>query len=418
MELLNAPDVETRLHALGTLAGEDFSPVIACQVNNHIHTTFSFSPYSPTRAVYEARRNGLATAGIMDHDSVAGAEEFLRAGEILHMPVTCGIECRVSFLDTPFGDRRVNNPDQAGVVYSSLHGIPRRSFAAVQAFFAPYRAHRNARNRRMVMNCNGLLGGYGIELDFDRDVLPLSQWVAGGSVTERHIAMALAQKLIGAFAKGEALLDFLREKMNVPVEGKALEQLQDHENPHYAYDVLGLIKGYFVPSFYEPATDECPDVREVVKLAERTGSIATYPYLGDVGDSVTGDKRAQRFEDGFLDELLPYLKELGFRAITYMPTRNTAAQLTRLRALCRKLGFFEVSGEDINSPRQSFLCEALYQPEFANLIDAAWALIGHERASAEDPAAGMFSAGTIARLPSMTARVEYFAEKGRRPPRP
>lgn len=38
-------------------------------VNNHIHTTYSFSPYNPTEAVYMAWKNGLKTAGIMDHDS-------------------------------------------------------------------------------------------------------------------------------------------------------------------------------------------------------------------------------------------------------------------------------------------------------------------------------------------------------------
>ena len=48
---------------------------------------------------------------------------------------------------------------------------------------------------------------------------------------------------------------------------------------------------------------------------------------------MTGDKRAQKFEDDFLDELIAYYAELGFRAVTYMPSRNTKAQLTRLRAL-------------------------------------------------------------------------------------
>ena len=92
-------------------------------------------------------------------------------------------------------------------------------------------------------------------------------------------------------------------------------------------------------------------------------------YLGDVGDCVTGDKRAQKFEDDYLDELvrLPDA-ELGFRAITYMPSRNTKAQLTRVRALCEQYGLFQISGEDINSPRQSFVCEAQRDPMFANLL--------------------------------------------------
>ena len=39
---------------------------------------------------------------------------------------------------------------------------------------------------------------------------------------------------------------------------------------------------------------------------------------------------------------------------------------------------FQVSGEDINSPRQSFVIRAMEDPRFQNLIDAAWRLIDHE----------------------------------------
>ena len=78
--------------------GELQSPPDTVYVNNHIHTTYSFSPYSPTKALYMAWQNGLKTAGIMDHDSVGGAKEFLRAAEIIGMPVTCGVECRVDIL--------------------------------------------------------------------------------------------------------------------------------------------------------------------------------------------------------------------------------------------------------------------------------------------------------------------------------
>ena len=49
--------------------GELQSPPDTVYVNNHIHTTYSFSPYSPTAAVWCAMEAGLATAGIMDHDS-------------------------------------------------------------------------------------------------------------------------------------------------------------------------------------------------------------------------------------------------------------------------------------------------------------------------------------------------------------
>ena len=72
------------------------------------------------------------------------------------------------------------------------------------------------------------------------------------------------------------------------------------------------------------------------------------------------------------------LKEEGVKAVTYMPTRNTPAQLERLRGLCDQYGMFQISGEDINTPRQSFIIKAMENPMFQNLIDATWKLIAHE----------------------------------------
>ncbi|MDY3071363.1 MAG: PHP domain-containing protein [Eubacteriales bacterium] len=377
-------------------------------INNHIHTIYSFSPYSPAAAVYRAREAGLSTAGIMDHDSVSGCREFIEAGRIARFPVTCGCELRVDFSRTPVAGRRINNPDQNDIVYMALHAIPHGSFDRVDEFLRPIRAARGVRNRKMTARLAEIFAPYGISLDYDRDVLPRSQAAEGGSVTERHILWALGQNLIEKLGRGAPLVSFLRDTLGLSLSAKITGYLSDTDNIHYDYDLLGLLKAEFVPQFYIPATDECPDVRDVLALSEEVGAISAYAYLGDVGDSVTGDKRAQRFEDGYLDELVPLLKELGYRAITYMPSRNTPAQLSRLRALCERYELLQISGEDINSSRQSFVCAAMQSPEFANLADAAWALIAHERADA-----GLFAPESIAAEPSLSARVAAFAAKGR-----
>ena len=57
------------------------------------------------------------------------------------------------------------------------------------------------------------------------------------------------------------------------------------------------------------------------------GTTLRHAYLGDVGESVTGDKKAQKFEDDYLDEVIACLKDIGVPAVTYMPTRNTPEQL-------------------------------------------------------------------------------------------
>ena len=410
LNLLNAPEGLENLKAL--MASEP-APETGRDVNNHIHTTYSFSPYSPTAAVWFAREAGLCTCGLMDHDSIAGAEEFLAAAEAANMSATIGIECRVSFKNTPFADRKLNNPDQAGVVYMALHGVPHNRAKEINEFFAPYRAKRNERNIKMVAAINEMMGKYGVTIDFEKDVLPLSNFAKGGSVTERHLSSALAYKLLEVIGKGEKLVKFIREEVQLPISAKIEGFLTDESNPHMMYDLLGWIKSQLISKFYIDATDECPDVKDVLALSDKVGSISAYAYLGDVGDSVTGDKRAQKFEDDFLDELVEYVAKIGYRAITYMPSRNTKPQLDRIRGLCEKYGLFQISGEDINQPRQSFVCEAQRDPEFNNLFDATWALIAHEWRATANPADGFFSEESIAKWPDLNDRIAAFAEFGR-----
>ena len=152
----------------------------------------------------------------------------------------------------------------------------------------------------------------------------------------------------------------------------------DTEYAFYEYDLLGILKSAFVPRIYIDATDECPKLKDVVAICKEVDAFLCYAYLGDVVDSVTGDKKAQKFEDDYLDELFVCLKNEGVKALTYMPTRNTPEQLTRVRNLCEQYDMFQVSGEDINSPRQSFIIRAMENPMFENLIDATWKLIEHE----------------------------------------
>ena len=409
LELLNCPE---GLANLKELIKTEPQPETGRDVNNHIHTTYSFSPYSPTAAVWFARAAGLCTCGLMDHDSIAGTEEFLAAAEAAGMSATIGIECRVSFANTPFADRKLNNPDQAGVAYMALHGVPHNKAAEINAFFAPYRAKRNERNRKMVAAINEMMGKYGVTIDFEKDVLPLSNFAKGGSVTERHLSSALAYKMLEVIGRGDKLVKFIHEELQLPLSGKIEGYLTDENNPHMMYDLLGWIKSQLISKFYIDATDECPDVRDVLALSDRVGAISAYAYLGDVGDSVTGDKRAQKFEDDFLDELIDYVAKLGYRAVTYMPSRNTRAQLQRLRALCEKYSLFQISGEDINQPRQSFVCEAQRDPEFANLYDATWALIAHEWRATENPDDGFFSAKSIEKWPDLNDRIAAFSQFG------
>ena len=414
--LLNGETTETRLNALSDIkkkldSGEIAKPEKTSNVNNHIHTTYSFSPYSPTKAVYMAYINGLVTAGIMDHDSIGGAKEFIEAGKILNISTTVGIEVRVDMSKTKLNGRRINNPDQSSVIYAALHGIPHQYIDDLNGYLAFFRKNRNTRNKKMCENISEIMKPYDIKLDFDEHVLPLSQYQDGGAVTERHITYALSKLIAEKYQTPVEVLNFLKNTMKLNVPKKSENAVLENNPDYYLYDILGILKADMVEKFYIDAYDECPNVEDLIKVAKATGAIAAYAYLGDVGDSVTGDKRPQKFEDDYLDLVFDELVRLGFNAITYMPTRNTKTQLERLIKLCEKNNLFQISGEDINSPRQSFICEALNDPMFTHLINSTWALINHETAATNCDDDGMFSENTIKQYLDISDRVKKYAAR-------
>jgi len=415
IERLNAPTAEERLQALKELLAvekpEDKPVKRDNDANNHIHTIYSFSPYSPTKAAYMAYMAGLTSAGIMDHDSLSGAKEFKKACELLGLGATCGVEVRAKF-DRGFG--KINHPDQANCIYMAAHGVPAQNIDEFNAYLAQFRAKRNERNAKMCKLITDKFGKFGVELDFEKDVLPLSCANEGGGVTERHLLYALAVKLENKFGRTQALLDFLTGDLNLGVNEKIKGYLLDANNVNFLYDLLGVLKAD-TAFFYIDADEEMPDAAEFVAKAKSFGAIPAYAYLGDVGDSVTGDKKAQKFEDDFLPELIKEIKGIGMQAVAYMPTRNTSAQLTRLMGMLKEHDLFEISGEDINSPRQKFECAALANPQYSHLIGSTWALIGHEAVSSEKGLeAGMFSAESVKATPSLYERIALFAEQGRK----
>ncbi|MDD6203522.1 MAG: PHP domain-containing protein [Firmicutes bacterium] len=414
---LNAASCAERLDALRKLkkmvdSNEIPAPQRGNDINNHIHTIYSFSPYSPSKAVWMAYTSGLCTAGIMDHDSISGAEEFIEAGKIMGLPTTIGLEIRVSFKGTPLADRRINNPDQSGVAYMALHGVPHTAIEKVNSFMAPYRAERNKRNKAMIERINLKTAPAGIVLDFERDVLPISCACEGGGVTERHVLFALVKAIVDKYGRGADALEFVKNSLGMNVNAKQEAQLSDPANPYYDYDLLGVLKSD-TGFFYIDADLECMPVEKALAFADEIGAISAYAYLGDVGQSVTGDKRAQCFEDSYLDELFEIISKLGFRAVTYMPSRNTQEQLTRLRALCERYSLFQISGEDINSPRQVFICKALQNPLYHNLIDSTWALIGHEKAATANAGDAMFANKALETMPELSDRIVHYGKIGR-----
>lgn len=386
------------------------------EVNNHVHTIYSFSPYSPSMAAYLAWKAGLQAVGVMDHDSVSGCKELIEACKIIGIASTVGFELRVNFSGTIVEGRKLNNPDSKNIGYIAIHGIPESKLPETKKFLNPIQIARNKRNKKILAKLNNLIKNCGMEeIDFSKEIYNISQAKEGGSITERHILHAFARKIIQKTGKGEKLISFLKDNLDIVLSEKIKKFLLDENDQFYLYDLLGILKSSFLDKiFIQPDYEECISVYEAIKFSNSINAIPAYAYLGDVTDSPTGDKKAEKFEDGFLEELIPELKKIGFKAITYMPPRNTLNQLLSLQKLCRKYEFMEISGVDINSPRQSFNYAIILRPEFAHLIEATWALIAHEKLVNYDEKYALFNNRNPLKGKSLKERIVTYSEIGRR----
>lgn len=402
-----------RLAAVREAAAHESFPEWVLESNNHIHTCYSFSPYTPSAAALCARRAGLRVVGSVDHDSIAAAEEMTQATKILGMGSVTGFEIRAFFdPEGPFNERKLNNPDSAGIAYMTVQGVPHNRREDVAQWLAPKRAARLERTLKMAAAANEILVELGLEpFDPVRDMVEISQYSNGGGITERHLLAAMASALIRGFGRGESLVAGLKN-MSLNIPEKLETALADADNPHLMYDLLGVLKSEYLDRIYIQPTEELPTAEEVVAFADSIGAIATYAYLGDVSASPTGDKKAEKFEDEFLDELFEAMEAKGLRAVTYMPPRNTPEQLARIHSLAAKHGMLEISGVDINQPRQSFNCPELRRPEFAELNEATWAMVAHEALTTVDPKFHILGNGRLS-PERLRARIAEYAPLGR-----
>lgn len=354
------------------------------------HTDFSFSPFSPSLAAYLAYRGGLAFAGISDHDTLSGAQEFCRAAELLGIQSSVGVQLRVRLSGEK--DRILNNMYERGVAFISIRGIPQNKIKKVDKYLQSVRDRRVARDRLMVQKFNSRIKKFDMSIDFDKDILAKSRYSEGGTITERHILYAFARKLIEKLGDAEAILKFLDENLNISIGEEYSLVLSDAKSPYFAHDLVRCLKNE-IKFFYLPA-EEVISEEEVLRLADWCGGLLTYMYTGG--------------ESQFKEELIAELGRIGFDAVE-IPIYFAEEERAEIMSLAEKYGMFALPYLDINSPRLRFAPS--YDDE--QLRRNMWAVIGHEKCSRENPEDGINTEKSVAKNPDLNARLAIYAEAGR-----
>lgn len=411
IEQLNAPSARKRIAAVRRLAALDRGaeaeslPVPRENDSNlHIHTFYSYSPYSPSQAAYLCYRNGLSGAGIMDHDTLSGAKEFVKACKILGLFHTAGFDFRVRLKP----DKNCEHPlSTDGYTYIAVYGVPKKEIKKVNAWLSEDRAARVARNRKFAESVNRFFEKENIAVDFAADVLPSTRYKEGGSVTERHILRAAAGKIAEKYGRGAETPAFLR-RAGFAVDDDLFALLSDPDNPFYLDDLTTALKEG-AAAFGVGSRREAVDMPDVVGRLENFGAIVSYLFFGNLDEISRGESEEEK-----LEYLVLGVKELGFNAMSVKLSRIGRETLLRLAALCEKHSLFLLPGTAVNSPRQPFGNDLLETEEFRFLADASWAVVGHGKMSDYNLEDGMFSAKAKKRCPSLADRVLLYAEIGRK----
>jgi hypothetical protein len=390
--------LEGRLEALSELCGQ-LGERPRRGTNSHIHTNESFSVFrSPSEAVWQAAREGVAVLGINDHYTIAGYEEFSRACEIAGIAATFSLEALAMDRAAEADGLLLNDPDNPGRVYLCGKGvtkIPADSSAAMQSL-ARMRTALEQRNRRMTAKVTQIfrerLDAEGPTWEAVRALTPR------GNITERHVAWAALVRLRALAAEREAPLAEIIEPCCVatPPAGADDAALQ-------IFVRAKLLKAgapCYVPEFKEAFVSSV-ELREIFLAF---GAIPTYPVLGN---PVTSGERD-------IEALLDRLEAAAFYAIEVIPHRNTRERLAEIISAARHRWWPVFNGTEHNTPEARPLLDPFaLDPEFEPWFRQSTAvLLGHQRlvGRGEEGFVGENGQPTI---PDARARFDYFSDAGR-----
>ena len=339
-------------------------------INLHCHTFYSFNAYgySPTALAWLAKRSGFKALGIVDFNVLDGVEEFLTACEAIGVRGSAGLETRVYIPE--FASREINSPGEPGVCYHMGIGFPSSTVpAAVTPALVSMRHLAEQRERNMVQRLNRHLKQ--VEIDYDRDVLPLTP---GGNATERHILLAFIQAAAHRF---EDPTSFWAEKLGLTLEQVASQM---GEEPKFQNLVRSRLMKQGGVGYIQPGPDTFPSMEDFNQLVIACGALPCAAWL----DGTSAGEQA-------IEELLNLLVSKGVVAFNIIPDRNwnisnpeirrvKVQNLYKVVELAQKLDLPLNIGTEMNSYGQK-LADDLDAPELIPLrepfLSGAFFIYGH-----------------------------------------
>ena len=248
-----------------------------------------------------------------------------------------------------------------------------------------------------------------MEIDYDRDVLPLTP---SGNATERHM---LAATISAAEARAGDVVAFWAGKLGMPA-AQVAATLPD--GPRFQNLVRAKLMKQGGVGYVQPSPAAFPTVEEVHKLIVACGALPCAAWL----DGTSAGEQA-------IAELLELLVSKGVVALNIIPDRNwnvsdpaarrmKVARLYQVVDLAREMALPLNVGTEMNSPGQK-LIDDFDAPELAPVtaafMDGAYFVWGHtvlQRALG----LGYQSGWAQSYLPGRSERNAFYTRFGRLAP--
>lgn len=304
--------------------------------NIQIHTSYSFSPYTPSMAAFMAHKFSLKIAGILDSYSISGAKEFISACKILDLTYSVGLELR--------GDFSAINTPHSNI---ALFGIAEKNFKTLSKYLEKFRKHQIQNVKSTIVAVNKKLEPYGITISLKDDVLPIIQNKRDKVLLSKYVYFALADKIITKFGQGEKCYEFLRTSLNMEISELDMGLLADETNPFYIYDLVNIIAENYIVFGAEKHYEQ---VDKIITLGHSVGAICSFEYaLSKFTKKLTQNELVE-----YNRKLIKNLKALGFDAVSFDPSKFSETVLNDFVLQLKNNEMLMINLSRVEFPRRRF----------------------------------------------------------------
>lgn len=306
-------------------------------VNNHIHTPYSFSAFKDIpQAIELAKEEGIKVLGINDFYVTDGYEEFMKECGSRQIFPLFNIEFIGLNKEDQKNNIRVNDPNNPGRTYFSGKGLdfPQKETPGSLLSVIDESQKQVA---DMIDRLNRHIGSKGYDLSFSMD--EIYSRFAKKLIRERHIATALRVKASETFTSEEQITEFFTKIYDGKAPESSVKDAAAFEN-----EIRGRLLKKGGAAFVEEDEKAFLDVLEVKELIIRMGGIPTYPVLLDNKNGEYTDFEAPK--EKLKDELL----KRGVYSVELIPNRNSFEHLKEFVKYFYNEGFVVSFGTEHNTP--------------------------------------------------------------------